>query len=195
MHSILAQPSETLVKLAEHPLASHVLEKALTNDTADMPFKRKFVTLLDGSFARLATNSAGSHVVDACAVATLTGMNNYRQRIATELAANEAELRDSFFGRAVWRNWKMDIYNTRKSDWLNMGKNGVGKDERAQATGEKPKTALQVSSLHKTLCGICAEGVIKLASERHSAKKAKGDVPAGLSGANATKRKHEGIAA
>lgn len=84
----------------------------------------------------------GSHIVDACWEATLT-MNLNRKAIAEELVAKEAEIRPSFFGSRVWRNWKMDKFKTRRGEWMGMGKAAVV--AKAESNGvEVKKTPIQV---------------------------------------------------
>lgn len=98
---------------------------------------------------------AGSHIVDAAWTAT-NGIMNYKQSIAQELLSCEGEIRESFFGRTVWRNWSMDKYKTRRNEWFTLAKEanvlttGVGalklnnSDSNAQ---ERKKTPLEVSHI------------------------------------------------
>jgi nucleolar protein 9 len=44
------------------------------------------------------------------------------ERIATTLVSSESELRDSFTGRIVWRNWSLDLFKRRRGDWVNKVK-------------------------------------------------------------------------
>lgn len=96
---------------------------------------------------------AGSHIVDAAWIAT-DGIMNYKQSIAQELINSEGKIRESFFGRTVWRNWNMDKYKTRRDEWFNLAKeaglvssvgtlklNGGGENKNK---AQKQKTALEV---------------------------------------------------
>ena len=89
---------------------SHVVEKSLILKQDDPIYRRKLFSLLSGSFGRLASHPCGSHVVDAFLAGDRKGMKIYRERIANELILSESMVRESFFGRKVWRNWQMDIY-------------------------------------------------------------------------------------
>lgn len=51
-----------------------------------------------------------------------------RERVAEELAENEKSLRDSSYGRKVWRNWKMDLYQRRRVQWVREVRDSVGND-------------------------------------------------------------------
>lgn len=150
--SLLAQAPVTIVELSQHPQGSHVVQSFLLSEYSTTPNKRKLLNLLKCAFAQLAMHPSGSHIVDAAWTAT-NGIMNYKQSIAAELLAAEAEIRESFFGRTVWRNWSMDKYKTRRSEWFNLAKeavlgSGVGAlkpNGRAQQQGqERKKTALEV---------------------------------------------------
>ena len=51
-----------------------------------------------------------------------------RERIAEELAESESILRDSRWGRKVWRNWKMDLYRRKRREWVRSVRGEVGND-------------------------------------------------------------------
>ncbi|KAL7273820.1 Glutamate decarboxylase 2 [Rhizina undulata] len=163
--SLLSQTPSTLAALSEHTLGSHVIQAAISSNQATIPSKRKILNLLKDSFARLALSSSGSHIVDACWPAT-QGMMNYKQGIAEELLRAERELREGFFGRAVWRNWSMDKYKTRRNEWFILAKGDINSTttDTVGANGnkrpEKKKTPLE------------------LARERHAAAKKSGGSPA-----------------
>lgn len=89
---------------------------------------------------------------------------NYKQSIAAELLAGERDIRESFFGRTVWRNWSMDKYKTRRNEWFNLAKEaavssgvgalrldnigsngGVENTKGQQGNQGRKKTALEVS--------------------------------------------------
>jgi nucleolar protein 9 len=118
---LLALAPETLLAMTETPVTSHVLQASLQLPTSTPAFRRKMMNQLFGHLARLAVHPAGSHVVDALWTAS-HGLGNYKERAAHELSAHEAELRESYVGRAVWRNWMLDLYSRRKTDWLAKAK-------------------------------------------------------------------------
>ncbi|KAF3931757.1 hypothetical protein ABW19_dt0210627 [Dactylella cylindrospora] len=147
---ITSCPPLTLKQLCKHQTASHALQKSLTSEPLDIAYKRKFATLLSGSIVELAIHPIGSHLVDTLWMATSNGLKLQRQRIADELLASEPILRDSFYGRAVWRNWKMDMYKTRRYDW-----NNIATSSNDEPNGQRVETK---------------KSAIQLASERHAAK-------------------------
>jgi nucleolar protein 9 len=154
--SILSQSPDTIIALSKHPQASHVVQKLLNSPHATIPTKRKFLNHLKGRFTEIALDTVGSHIVDECWNSPM----NYRQSIAEELLRAEPEMRDSYSGRAVWRNWSMDKFKTRRQQWFNIEK-GDGEGQKiGGGGGNKGKKRTKTA--------------IELARERHAAAKADG---------------------
>jgi nucleolar protein 9 len=122
---------EDLLKLAKDPTASRMLQLSLTATTTPMPYRRQMVPKFYGHVVDLALDSAGSYMVEALWEAT-NGIHFMKERVAGELAANEAHLRESFFGRKVWRFWSMDLYSRRRGEWQAVAK-GINADQAATA--------------------------------------------------------------
>ncbi|RVD84506.1 uncharacterized protein DFL_006255 [Arthrobotrys flagrans] len=146
---ILSCPEDSLRQLCKHNTASHAIQKSIDIDPTDIAYKRKFVGLLSGSIADLAVHPVGSHVIDTLFKATLSGLKLQRQRIAEELLVSERRLRDSLYGRAVWRNWKMDMYKTKRYDWNNITSASISSEGQPEAT-EVKKSAIQMASERHT---------------------------------------------
>lgn len=51
-----------------------------------------------------------------------------RERVAEELAENERSIRESGYGRKVWRNWRMDLYCRRRGQWVREVRDSVGNE-------------------------------------------------------------------
>lgn len=100
---------ELLLQIAKDPTASRVLQQALTQSTSTRQFRRPFTTRFYGHMEELALHSSGSHVIDTLWQGT-KDLFFVKERLAQELSQHEMALRDSFVGRAVWRNWSMDLY-------------------------------------------------------------------------------------
>ncbi|KAF2868877.1 armadillo-type protein [Massariosphaeria phaeospora] len=115
------------IKIARDPTASRMLQSALTSPNASVIFRRKVIQQFYGHVGELALDPAGSHVIDAVWQGT-QGLAFIRERIAEELAENEAALRESYVGRAVWRNWRMDLYKRRLADWVKQSRYTAGND-------------------------------------------------------------------
>jgi len=164
--AILGQENDTLKQLAKHTISSRVIQIALTADVSPNSFRRQLVPKFYSMIAELAVDPSGSHVVDALWTAT-NGTHFMKERIAKLLQENEQQLRDSMYGRTVWRNWNMDNYQRRPSEWHAVAK-GIKHEETESAT---------------------AKSAIQLARERHMLKQAKkvqyGEAPAHTVAANA----------
>ncbi|KAG0642909.1 hypothetical protein HOY80DRAFT_861481, partial [Tuber brumale] len=106
-----------IVGLSQHPQASHLIQAYLQSPHTTTPNKRILLNTLEGSFVTLSLSPNGSHIVDACWPAT-RGIMYIKQAIANELLSGEASIRESFFGRAVWRNWSMDKYKRSRNQWF-----------------------------------------------------------------------------
>ncbi|KAI9738321.1 MAG: Nucleolar protein 9 [Cirrosporium novae-zelandiae] len=121
---LLSKDAESLLILAQNVIASRVLQDALSLPTSSQAFRRQTIPKLYGSIAKLALDRVGSHVVDALWMGT-HDTQFMRQNIARELAQNEASLRDSYLGRAVWRNWAMDLYKRDERGWKIQSKENL----------------------------------------------------------------------
>ncbi|KAL8966236.1 MAG: hypothetical protein Q9183_003462, partial [Haloplaca sp. 2 TL-2023] len=110
-----------LLQMAKDRNATHVLQKYLT--CSNVPIKDRRITMqqLTNIAMDLATDAVASHVLDAFwdgSSPDIDGVPRFiREALAERLLTNEAILRDSAPGRAVWRTWKMDTYKTRRYDW------------------------------------------------------------------------------
>lgn len=152
--SILSQSSSLVIAMSQSPSSSYIIQKALSTPPSEPSkiFKRKLLNSMKGSFATLAQHPSGSHIVDAAWSAT-SNLVNIKQSIAEELLLAEPVLRESFFGRTVWRNWKMDKYKRDRRGWFAECKRDAGEMAGEGEKGGRKKTPLE------------------LARERHAAKK------------------------
>lgn len=124
-----------LLQMAKDRSATHVLQKYLTCSRIPVKTRRLTMHHLTDMVVDLATDPAASHVLDAFWAGSnpeIEGMKLFiREALADRLLENEAILRDSVSGRAVWRTWKMDMYKTRRYDWRTEAK----KQESASKRG------------------------------------------------------------
>lgn len=145
--SLTALSSDSLLQIAKNPTASRVLQQALTQSTSTPQFRRPFTTRFSGHMKELALHSSGSHVVDALWPGT-KDLFFVKERLAQELVQHEMTLRDSFVGRAVWRNWSMDLYKRRRAEWAAKAK-GLDKQldssSSSNGQGERPKSKIELA--------------------------------------------------
>ena len=121
LDSLVGLKSATLLNMAHDPIVSRTLQTALTTKHASIIQRRKLVQHFYGHMGDMALDKSASHVMDHIWEGT-HGLAFIRERVAEELAENETELRESLYGRAVWKNWKMDIYKRRRADWVRQSK-------------------------------------------------------------------------
>ncbi|KAF2272471.1 ARM repeat-containing protein [Westerdykella ornata] len=152
------------LKVARDPIASRTLQAALTSPNASIIFRRKVIQQFYGHVGDLALDPAGSHVIDAVWHGT-QGLAFIRERIAEELVENEAALRESFVGRAVWRNWQMDLYKRRRGDWIKQSRHTAGNDG-FQSFPDSQGNSTEKPSHNKHLTAI------ERARQKHAAQKA-----------------------
>jgi nucleolar protein 9 len=141
--SILALPAPTLLQLACTTSTSHILQSALTTTPSNLSFRRKLTNKFlqspsqSGSIPEpidhspqnpiltLALDKAGSHVLDALYTGT-TNLMMLKERICSILLSHEAQLREDFVGRVVLRNWMVELFGRRRSEWIRRVKASEG---------------------------------------------------------------------
>ncbi|KMU79669.1 hypothetical protein CISG_02087 [Coccidioides immitis RMSCC 3703] len=137
-----------LLDIAKSPTGSRVLQESLIFSKATGQFRRQIIPKFSGHLCELALNTSGSHVVDILWQAT-SDLLFLKQRLADELVANEKALRDSFLGRAVWRNWSMDLYKRKRGEWMSRAKgldlNASTADSSNNEQVTKPKSKLDLA--------------------------------------------------
>ena len=119
--SILSLDTSTLVMMAKNRTATHVFQKALTCNGQTKLFLRKSTQAFQGHISDLTLDPIASHVVDTLWDATADQLF-LRERVAQELLENETNIKDSFSGRVVWKNWMMDLYKRRRVEWIKQAK-------------------------------------------------------------------------
>ena len=137
--------AERLLSCGKDPAASRVLQLSLTSSVIPAEYRRKMVPKFYGHLATFATDSIASFVVDALWEAT-NGIHFMKERLARELAEHEAELRDSYPGRKVWKNWSMDLYARRRGEWQALAK---GLPDGPDTAAEQTKTPIQLARERK----------------------------------------------
>lgn len=156
-NSLKALDNTILVKLSCNAISSRIIQLALTAEQTPNTLKRQLVPRLYDSVSELAIDASGSHVVDALWIAT-NGSHFMKEKIADILRKHEPKLRESNYGRNVWRNWFMDSYTRRRGEWQAIAKGRVTDQSTTQteASSTKPQ-----------------KSAIELARERHMKQKQK----------------------
>lgn len=162
--SLVEVPAETLLRIARDPVASRTLQAAMTSTNASIISRRKLVQQFYGRIGDMALDRSASHVVDSIWEGT-HGLAFIRERIAEELAENEASLRDSPCGRGVWKNWKMDIYKRKRGEWIRQSK--------IKASNDGFQSFSELDQNKEKTSGNEGKSALQLAREKHAANKAR----------------------
>lgn len=148
--NFLALPIERFVQMCFHGVFSHVVENALVVQNPEPKnitiLRKRFLNIFPGNIVSLSLNSYGSHIVDKLWTFTVT-LPMYKDRIATELVGESKKVKDSIYGRLVWKNWSLDLFLRKKFDWKAL----VKEQEQQHYGGAEHKTAIQLKleQLHK----------------------------------------------
>lgn len=183
----MALPSERLMQMCFHGVFSHVIEHALVvkpaseGETRDIfILRKKFLNLFQGKVFELACNSYGSHIVDKLWDFTVL-LPMYKDRIASEMMAQSSRIKDSTYGRLVWKNWSMELFVRKKYDWKSLVK------EQEQAYyGDEP-TENGESGKKKTPIELKMEEIFKKKQAQEEREKRQGEELA-----NVNNKRHKG---
>jgi len=175
--SLASMATPSLLAMASDPVSTRTLQAALTSTNAGIIPRRKLVQQFYGHFGEMALDKNSSRVVDAIWEGT-HGLAFIRERIAEELAENEAAMRDNPCGRGVWKNWKMDLYKRRRNEWVLQSKNKASNDgfqsfseldknkKKIEESVEEPKHDKEKHESNQN-----GKTRLQLARERHAARK------------------------
>ncbi|KAF9200721.1 Nucleolar protein 9, partial [Haplosporangium sp. Z 27] len=117
--SYFAQKEELMYAWTMDPVGSHVIEAFLTSPTLNLKVKRKILKSFLGKYHSMALDRYGGHTVDKCWAVSDIEM---KEKIATELLEHEQELSQSFHGKFILRNCKIDQFKRKKEEWVEREK-------------------------------------------------------------------------
>ncbi|KAJ8127913.1 hypothetical protein O1611_g5722 [Lasiodiplodia mahajangana] len=151
--SISALSGEQILELATSSApTSHVIVDALSTPAQNKIFHKALVAALRPHIMELANSEHGNKILSAIiAVPSRSeGISlpfHIKESIITELGEHEQELRDSFIGRRIWRNWKGDLWRNRRVEWIAWAKevdsapeqNIPNRQPKPGAPGHRPK--------------------------------------------------------
>lgn len=147
-YNCMALPIERFVQMCKHGVFSHVIESALVvlpasegESKPTLISRKKFLNLFSGHIFELACNSYGSHIVDKLWDFTVL-LPMYKDRVASELVAESHRVKESTYGRLVWKNWSMELFIRKKFDWKTLvkeqGELYYGKQDDENKKQKKP---------------------------------------------------------
>ena len=157
MDGLISMDAFTLQRIAKDRSATRVLQVALNCSNQDHAarFRRTIVQRLTPHVVDLALDTTASHVVDVMYEAS-QDLRYPREQVAARLAKAEDQLRLFPSGKAVWRNWEMDLYKRSRKQWVHQDKiedlptldlTRKGKLDREEKLKKaaKPKTAIELA--------------------------------------------------
>lgn len=158
-HALLGLPSERFVQLCTHGVFSHVVEHAMVvkEDALkeDGILRKRVLNLFQGHIVTLACNAYGLHVVDRLWSFTVL-FPVYKDRVAVELYGQSAVVKESNYGKLVWKNWAMEQFSRRKHDWKALVKEqeteffgGAGSGDAEEKGRAKKPIELKMEQLFK----------------------------------------------
>lgn len=118
--NLMELPTERFIQMCFHGVFSHVVEAALIVDPQETKqeqiMRKRFLLTFLGHVVALLCNSYGSHIVDKLWHFTVL-LTMFKDRFAQEMLLEQAKVKDSQYGRMVWKNWSMEQFVRRKLDW------------------------------------------------------------------------------
>jgi nucleolar protein 9 len=99
-----------------------VLTTALATSSSNPAFHKSIASAILPHTHELAISQFGHNLINAIVEVPSKGKErsipfHMKEAFMARLGDHEAELRDSWMGRSVWRNWKGDMWKTRRGDW------------------------------------------------------------------------------
>jgi nucleolar protein 9 len=147
-----------LNNVARHSIFSHGLEKCL-EPSVSVARRRQLGHKLTALCSELAVNAYGSHVVDALWRYTYR-IKFLREQVATSLTKNETTIKNSPYGKIVWKNWQLEKYVRRRHEWWAAVKaledeisSQLGTSHDAIAAKQQRKPAPESTSIQQATTG------------------------------------------
>lgn len=121
IESMLSLPEERIQQMCFHGVFSHVVECVLDAKRVEIIKRRQLLNVLCKDVVNMACNAYGSHIMDKLWDFTVKLML-YKERIAGALVAESEKVKNSTYGRQVWKNWNMEKYVRKRWDWKGIVK-------------------------------------------------------------------------
>ena len=162
MEGLLSVDVPVLLDIAKDRSATHVLQTSLVcpGQETSSKFRRVTIQSLTPHAVDLAMDKTASHVIDAVWKSS-SNLKYPREQIALELAKSETLLRSCPSGKAVWRNWKMDLFKRNKTQWMRGDNENAAPD--LSLTHKAAKTGIVIENKEQRV-----KKPIELARERYA---------------------------
>lgn len=120
--SLTRTDAATLLTMSQDKHATHVVQTALTHPSIPSTARKILIQRLTPHTHDMATDANASRVVDALWQATHGSLFFLKERIVDNLAAHESKIRETLHGRAVCRNWRVELWSRRRVEWIAKAK-------------------------------------------------------------------------
>ncbi|RLV94266.1 Nucleolar protein [Spathaspora sp. JA1] len=121
--NFMALPQDKFIQMCTHGVFSHVVEHSLVVQPEEpkptLILRKRLLNIFQGHAVELSCNSYGSHIMDALWKFTVL-LPMYKDRIAIELMNQDKKVKESTYGRLVWKNWGMELFVRKKYDWKSL---------------------------------------------------------------------------
>ncbi|ONH70494.1 Nucleolar protein 9 [Saccharomyces cerevisiae] len=117
--TIDSMASEERYKSFYHGVFSHVVSHVLQTTRVDIIKRKMLLNILSKESVNLACNVYGSHIMDKLWEFTAK-LTLYKERIARALVLETEKVKNSIYGRQVWKNWKLELYVRKMWDWKKL---------------------------------------------------------------------------
>lgn len=107
---------DKLIAMCLHGCFSFVVENALDAQKVEIIKRRQLLNMFSKHAVELACNAFGSHIMDKLWFFSSKIMIN-KERIAQSLLEEEEKVKNSNYGKMVWKNWSLELYKRKLMDW------------------------------------------------------------------------------
>lgn len=121
IESMLSLPEQRLLQMCFHGVFSHVVEHVLQPKRVDTIKRKLLLNILSKDAVNMACNAYGSHIMDKLWDFTAK-LTLYKERIGAALVEESEKVKNSVYGRQVWKNWKLELFVRKRWDWKKLVK-------------------------------------------------------------------------
>ncbi|CCD24034.1 RNA-binding RNA processing protein NOP9 NDAI_0C03740 [Naumovozyma dairenensis CBS 421] len=119
--SMLKLPEQRLSQMCYHGVFSHVVEHVLQTKRVKVVKRKQLLNVLCKDVVNMACNAYASHIMDKLWEFTAK-LTLYKERIANALRSESEKVKNSTYGRQVWKNWNLELYVRKNRDWKRLVK-------------------------------------------------------------------------
>ncbi|KAL6950638.1 hypothetical protein ACO0OE_001123 [Hanseniaspora uvarum] len=114
--NLLFVEEHKLIDMCLHGCFSYVIENALEVTKVEIIKRRQLLNIFSKYAVELSCNAFGSHVMDKLWFFSSKIMIN-KERIAQAMLGEEEKVKNSNYGKMVWKNWSLEQYKRKMMDW------------------------------------------------------------------------------